>query len=59
MTEATPVVPRWIHWCAVLTVCAALPLLTLGAEVTTRGVGMVDPRGFRWPQSHRTNVRSR
>jgi heme A synthase len=42
-------VPRWVHWCAVLTVCAALPLLTLGAEVTTRGVGMVDPRGFRWP----------
>src|SRR5947209_12767852 len=41
--------PRWPHWLAVLTVCATLPLLTLGAEVTTKQVGMVDPRGFRWP----------
>lgn len=38
-----------MHWLAVLTACLTLPLLTLGAEVTTRGVGMVDPRGFRWP----------
>jgi heme A synthase len=42
-------VPRWAHLLAVLTVCATLPLLAVGAEVTTRGVGMVDPRGFRWP----------
>jgi cytochrome c oxidase assembly protein subunit 15 len=41
--------PRWVHYLAVLMVCATLPLLLLGAEVTTRGVGMVDPRGFRWP----------
>jgi cytochrome c oxidase assembly protein subunit 15 len=33
----------------VFTVCAALPLLLLGAEVTTKDVGMVDPEGFRAP----------
>jgi cytochrome c oxidase assembly protein subunit 15 len=33
----------------VLTVCAALPLLLLGAEVTTKKVGMVDPVGLREP----------
>jgi len=33
----------------VLTVCAALPLLIQGARVTTYGVGMIDPKGFRWP----------
>ena len=32
-----------------LTVCATLPLLLLGAEVTTKQVGMVDPVGFRTP----------
>jgi heme A synthase len=41
--------PRWIHALAVLTVLAVLPLMFLGAEVTTKGVGMVDPQGFRWP----------
>jgi cytochrome c oxidase assembly protein subunit 15 len=41
--------PGWLHWWAVMTVCAAFPLLLLGAEVTTKGVGMVDPRGFRAP----------
>jgi cytochrome c oxidase assembly protein subunit 15 len=41
--------PRWLHYCAVATVCAALPLLLLGAEVTTKKVGMVDKEGFRWP----------
>jgi cytochrome c oxidase assembly protein subunit 15 len=40
---------RWLHWWAVLTFCAACPLLLLGAEVTTKGVGMVDQRGFRAP----------
>ena len=42
-------VPRWIHWCAVLSVCAALPLLIQGARVTTHNVPLIDPKGFRWP----------
>jgi heme a synthase len=42
-------VPRWLHAWAVLTVCAALPLVSLGAEVTTKQVGMVDRVGFRAP----------
>jgi cytochrome c oxidase assembly protein subunit 15 len=41
--------PRWLHAWAVLTVCATVPLLFLGAEVTTKKVGMVDPVGFREP----------
>jgi cytochrome c oxidase assembly protein subunit 15 len=41
--------PRWLHAWAVVTVCATLPLLLLGAEVTTKQVGMVDPQGFRAP----------
>lgn len=41
--------PRWLHGIAVLTVMCTLPLLFLGAGVTSHGVGMVDPRGFRWP----------
>src|SRR5947207_4057059 len=52
MTAAAPAPaasPRWVHWWAVLTVCATLPLLVLGAEVTTKQVGMVDPVGFREP----------
>ncbi|HEV3257988.1 MAG TPA: COX15/CtaA family protein [Gemmataceae bacterium] len=40
---------RWLHYWAVLTVCATFPLLLLGAEVTTKQVGMVDPQGFRLP----------
>jgi heme A synthase len=43
------VAPRWLHAWAVLTVCAMLPLLFLGAEVTSNQVGMVDPVGFREP----------
>src|SRR4051812_32812404 len=42
-------VPRWLRAWAALTALAALPLVTLGAEVTTKRVGMVDPRGFRAP----------
>jgi heme A synthase len=42
-------VPRWLRAWAILTALAALPLVTLGAEVTTKKVGMVDPRGFRAP----------
>jgi heme A synthase len=38
--------PHWLHWCSVLTVCAAVPLLTLGAFVTSMGVGMADQRGL-------------
>src|ERR1051325_9852949 len=52
MTGASPAPaasPRWVHWWAVLTVCATLPLLILGAEVTTKKVGMADPTGFRVP----------
>lgn len=41
--------PRWLHAWALLTVCATLPLLLLGTEVTTRKVGMVDDHGFREP----------
>jgi cytochrome c oxidase assembly protein subunit 15 len=37
---------RWLHYWAILTVCATLPLLGLGAEVTTKQVGMVDRE---WP----------
>ncbi|HMC66696.1 MAG TPA: COX15/CtaA family protein, partial [Gemmataceae bacterium] len=40
---------RWLHYWAILTVAAAAPLLFFGAEVTTRGVGMADPMGFRLP----------
>jgi heme a synthase len=39
--------PRWLHWWAVLTVLFALPLLTLGAEVTTKKVGMADLKPLR------------
>jgi cytochrome c oxidase assembly protein subunit 15 len=42
-------VPRWLHGWAILTAVAALPLVTLGAEVTTRQVGMADPAGLREP----------
>jgi heme A synthase len=45
----TPVSPRWLHGLAVLTVLLTLPLLFLGAGVTSHGVGMVDPQGFRPP----------
>jgi cytochrome c oxidase assembly protein subunit 15 len=41
--------PRWLHALAVLTALCTLPLLFLGAGVTSHGVGMVDPRGFRPP----------
>lgn len=41
--------PRWLHVCAVLTVFFTLPLMVLGAEVTTKKVGMVDRAGLRSP----------
>ncbi len=44
-----PVIPRWIHAWALLTLVTALPLVLLGAEVTTQQAGMVDPVGLRTP----------
>jgi cytochrome c oxidase assembly protein subunit 15 len=41
-----PLVPRALHWWAVLTVAATVCLLALGAVVTTFRVGMADPV---WP----------
>jgi heme a synthase len=41
--------PAWLHVWAMVTVCATLPLLFLGAEVTSKQVGMVDSVGFREP----------
>src|SRR5262245_39376531 len=38
--------PRWLHRCAIATVVLAIPLLLLGAFVTTLGVGMADQRSF-------------
>src|SRR5438309_558656 len=49
VSASTPSVSPWVHRWAVLTVCATLPLLVLGAEVTTKQVGMVDVQGFRMP----------
>jgi cytochrome c oxidase assembly protein subunit 15 len=42
----TRLAPRWLHAWAVLTVCATVALLALGAVVTTFQVGMADPV---WP----------
>jgi len=39
-------VPRWLHAWALATLCAAVPLLLLGADVTSRHAGMADPV---WP----------
>src|SRR5712691_7039217 len=41
--------PRWLHAVAVATAVAALPLLFLGAEVTTKQAGLVDQQGLRQP----------
>jgi cytochrome c oxidase assembly protein subunit 15 len=42
----TRLAPRWLHAWAVLTACATVALLALGAVVTTFQVGMADPV---WP----------
>ena len=42
-------IPHWLHYWAILTVVAALPLLLLGAQVTTMGAGMVDQQSLREP----------
>src|SRR3954453_10516232 len=44
-----PPVPGWLHGWAVFTAVAALPLVALGAEVTTKQVGMADPQSVREP----------
>ncbi len=46
-----PVSPRWLHLFAVLTVLFTLPLLFLGAGVTSHGPGvaLIDKEGFRPP----------
>jgi cytochrome c oxidase assembly protein subunit 15 len=49
LSHSPPSAPRWLHAWAVLTVAATLPLLFLGAEVTTKKVGMSDPVGYRHP----------
>jgi heme A synthase len=51
MAQSAPIriVPRWLHIWSILTVCAALPLLFLGAQVTTLGAGMVDQQSVREP----------
>lgn len=47
--RSLPPVPVWLRFAAVFTVLAALPLVLLGAEVTTKKVGMADSQGFRAP----------
>src|SRR6185369_5075342 len=46
---ARPVPSRATHLLAIATVVVALPLVLLGAEVTTKGVGMVDSIAVRSP----------
>lgn len=46
---APPAPSRLTHALAIVTVVVALPLVLLGAEVTTKGVGMVDPVAVRSP----------
>src|SRR5262245_12515841 len=46
---ARPVPSRTTHLLAIATVVVALPLVLLGAEVTTKGVGMVDSVAVRSP----------
>ncbi|MBI3410490.1 MAG: COX15/CtaA family protein [Planctomycetes bacterium] len=49
--STTPPSPRSrsLHGWSILTAVAAVPLLFLGAEVTSKGVGMVDQVGLRSP----------
>jgi heme A synthase len=46
MQRCSPVAACWLRWCSVFTVLAAVPLLTLGAFVTSMGVGMADQRAL-------------
>lgn len=43
--------PLWVHWLAILTVLAAIPLFFLGADVTTKGAGMADERAIVLPHN--------
>src|SRR5438270_12732587 len=47
--NAPPTTPRWLNVWAVVTVLATVPLLLLGAEVTSRDVGMADQVPLRTP----------
>src|SRR5438270_6171843 len=47
--NAPPTTPRWLNVWAVVTVLATVPLLLLGAEVTSRDVGMADQVSLRTP----------
>jgi len=49
MNPTTPTTPRWLTVWAVVAVLATLPLLLLGAEVTSRDVGMADQVPLRTP----------
>jgi heme A synthase len=49
MSPTTQNSPRWLNVWAVVTVLATVPLLLLGAEVTSRGVGMADQVPLRTP----------
>jgi heme A synthase len=48
-SPAPPTVPRWLHGWSLVTVIVALPLIALGAEVTTKQVGMADQQAVREP----------
>lgn len=48
MNQTYPV-PLWLRWWAWVTVLTTLLLVVLGAEVTTKKVGMADPVGLRNP----------
>src|SRR5947209_5204804 len=55
MNHVKPTTPRWLNVWAVATVLATLPLLLLGAEVTSRDVGMADQVPLRTPWHMLTN----
>jgi heme a synthase len=49
MNPTTPTTPRWLNVWAIVTVLTTLPTLLLGAEVTSRDVGMADQVSLRTP----------
>lgn len=49
MTDSSTPVPVWLRGWALWTALSALPLVFLGAEVTTKKAGMADPVGIRNP----------
>jgi heme A synthase len=42
-------VPAWLQWTAWIVVVTAIPLVTLGAETTTKKAGMADQKSVRSP----------